>query len=290
LDEQNSDITFTEKPSNINFCLSNNQLKINLNCLATYNALSEEVLLNLTLAYLKGDHPSYWQDYVASDSTEGTYREHGWYCFPRWLGWSLQDAVTMGDAESSQYTEDMENSSYESWFDDGLFTHSTDANYYTLVGNSSGALKAGEPNNGDYAYFTIQDVYAINQIIFKAAASANIAFQVLVDGLTEIASGEVSIGQQQTISIDLGLVKDAPVDLRVVFPAIPAGAFLVIGSVTVTAYTGAVILVKNFDGQRALVQDTAKLAIFAASEIEFDMSRIDWRVSAFEVYIERDGI
>lgn len=68
---------FIEKPSNINFALVNDELKINLNCEAT-TTLVTPMILNLTLIYL--------EEVKYVENNNNMVREPGWYLRPRWLG------------------------------------------------------------------------------------------------------------------------------------------------------------------------------------------------------------
>lgn len=89
IDEQNSDIEWLEKPTEINYSLVNNQLKINLNCLVKYDDIADkEVIANLTLLYIEETI------YPPSILTRAT----GWYLTPRWLGW--QEGCLIADSSN----------------------------------------------------------------------------------------------------------------------------------------------------------------------------------------------
>jgi hypothetical protein len=288
LDYQNQDITFTGEPTKINFNLVNDQLKINLNFYGTYNSLSQPLspILNLTLLY---------QDSKVYDT--GVEFTEGWYIFPRWLGWSYRNGseIEIGNG-TNVYTEDMANTSYESWFDDGSFTHSTDSQWTDLV-SGSGALVQDNFSEGNATseFFKINDLYAVQKVVMKVAAAttSSIKYSVSIAGATAlstipspIASGEIENGQQQLISVDLNLLLPSgtsPVDLDFRFE-IPDQAYLVIGKIEVVAFYDCLLLVKNSDGQRALVKRSVQLNVFAVTSIEVNITDIDWRVDEYEIY------
>jgi hypothetical protein len=310
LDPQNSNITFIDEPTKINYNFVNDQLKINLNCIATYNALSKDVILNLTLVYLKSEHPTYWQDYVPEDTTPGTERLNGWYCFPRWLGWSFGEGeninVTGGD---SSYYEDFEDTSYITGFDIG-----------SSFVRTTGGVGAKAPHEGSYSalynggagadstiYMSIANVYALKKISFWCIAYllGGQSRQVVIKsgsphsdgkilGVAEIYTESQVVVSWRFIEIDLNYLapENTPETIYITFevPADPEDlSYINIDQLRISAEDGLLLLIKNLDGQRALVKEIS-LAVFAESVLSIPIKEIDWRVTAYELYSKQDSI
>lgn len=311
IDEQNSDIIFLSKPTNIVFALAENQLKISLNVDVTYTALSKTVVANLTLTYLKE------RIYVESD----VKRAEGWYLFPRWLGWSTPDEVTVVDdfrfgiltPDVPFVTEGFEDASYESWFKDfGTFPRTT-TNPISGIGSGLSDNLAG--GSDQLAAVILSNWQAISKIRFKlqkqvgSAASGTVTIKFQRNNIPP--STEYIDVHTLTYDIaDLTFVVDVEVNwnlllsreerfwisrsLRVQF-TVPPNCGILIDDFEVEAFQKVGIIAKYVDGQRAQIQGDAVVAMassntdpyYQLATLKIPVEAIDWRISEYELYLSK---
>ena len=311
IDEQADDIVFVDKPTDIVFALAENQLKINLNVSVTYTSLSKTVIANLTLVYLKE------RIYIETD----LIRPEGWYLYPRWLGWSTPDEVTIVDdfrfgvltPDVPFVIESFEDASYESWFKDfGTFPRTT-TNPISGIGSGLSDNLAG--GSDQLAAVILSNWQAITKISFQLQKQTGSA-----------GSGTVTIKFQRnnippstayitfhTITYDISdltFVVDVEADinlflareerfwisrsLRVQF-TVPPNCGIKIDNFEVEAFQEVAIVAKYIDGQRAQLQGDAVVAMassntdpyYTLATLQIPTKAIDWRISEYELYLSK---
>lgn len=274
-DTQNNNVSYSSAPSNINYNIVNDQLKINLNTTATYTALSTSVILNFTLIY--------FADVVRYSTVDDVKYGVGWYLFPRWLGWSYgSSGITLGSDTS--LVENCADGSYESWF--SLLRNFTLGAGFIYAGNTGVTADEGT--------FLISGVYAINKISFDISSALPYIAQINYfvrnagDGTIYLSGTVDNLGytEVRNIVLDLHLRFDAVTTLTVGFelPASVGADYLRVDNIKVYAYDGVVVVAKYTDGQRGLIQQNSILDMFTSTDIVIPLSRIDWRVISYEIY------
>ena len=305
IDEINEDVTFATKPTNISFNLVNDQLKINLNVVADYQVLEKQVIANLTLVYL--DTKSYID--------EGIERLAGWYLFPRWLGWSVRENITLETDAANAATE------WEEDFEDAL-----DPDYISLVtsftvgastyfsGNSAGfynnstdglggLIVLGSILNGTYRNirklsfdwaFGYLGEGRLHLKITKVMKVNSDDFQMVESSYFYTKDDEATV---RKFEFDLNILgseednQDSSIYIWVGLPGkgLPQSPFVEIDNIKIEGFEG-VLLTKNSDGQRSLVVEAFDLPLMGDYNIKFDESLIDWRIAEYELYIKYNEV
>lgn len=300
LDEQNSDITFLEEPNNINYNLVNDQLKINLNSLAVYNALNdgkEETLLNLTLVYL--EDVEYANDFK---------RDAAWYCFPRWLGWTGEHNLT----ESLDVSTVDENLA-DGVIDDSRITIGDDAVLLSGTG-----LLAGNINlNPVGSFIETATLNSPRFIRFKASTPSG-AGQEQILTITTLDTNDAVITETDiTIQPHTALITqlnihpryEVTIDDSIMIKTIRITKATVTSSLLEDCNIFTIEIEQGFggfdllgqekieyalvgltgDGQRSLMTHDSTV-ITNAPGIKISSKVIDWRYVKYELYLEIDGI
>lgn len=293
IDEQNSDVTFNGIPTGINYNLANDQLKINLNCTGTYNALAggvgKTIILNLTLVYI--NEIMIYRSVLGSDYL----RDAGWYLFPRWLGTSyatdviadspIADSVFHLDNDfTNTGTAVISTTNYNTGFYSGAGVY--EGTYSLLLGTSIGdaagfSIQADYPTSIDF--WAVSDVLNSNTVrltVTELDADLNILHTTEFSVPKTWAHYQVAIFNINTVYVEIGK------------PASSVSEVFYIDLVTVGyGVTEYVVLAKYRDGQRALLQNgDGGNVLDPAGVITVQKSEIDWRVNAYEIYLEADGV
>lgn len=292
IDEQSDNIIIDAKPTNISFNLVNDQLKINLNVKITYSGLEVDVIGNLTLVYLKE------KVYDA----ENIKRAEGWYLFPRWLGWTYDESITLETTsvnEFTEFTEDFEDALPDfitlfgiSVSGGTLFT--TSAGFYndSTVGGLFGIIGLGSFRNArklsfDWGFGYVGEGTVHLKIIKMLKTLSD-------DRETIEASYFYTKDDEQTIKrfeIDLNILggetedEDSSVTVWIGLPAksLANSPFVEVKNIKLEGFQGCLVT-KNSDGQRSLVVEEFDLPLCGDYEINFDETQIDWRVTEYELY------
>jgi len=305
-DEQNSNITFTNKPSNIVFSLAENQLKVNLNTVLNYSSLNKLVMGNFTLIYLK--KRSYIDTIID--------RAEGWYLFPRWLGWTYDEDLTYQWAEGD--VEDFEDGTYfysvtfptastlvKPFTNDG--TYFNDGAQSVQGAPSAGTLWAVAGGTQSSPYYSFSMIPANPKVCtFWARTdigkSAFVGVWVIVSGLAALQE-EIEIateGTWQKFSIEARIVGATSFDIRQRPNSITGWDVdpfrnpvslpdeFSFNRVNIDTLSWAetseeldtTVVAKYVDGQRAALQN----GYLSSFTLSIDIKEIDWRVVAYEIY------
>ena len=302
IDEQNSNLVFDSKPTKIKFALAENQFKINLNINATYTSLSRTVICNLTLTYLL---ETKWVNTPAPDPY---LRTEGWYLFPRWLGWSYDDIsgapVTLNAAEGF-YEEDWEDTNYIPNLSlvSGARFKQPFASWVLYVDNNSGSRTTVNA-------FGITNIQSLKKVVFKlwsltysgaAGVGAGTTFTIRLRSNTDAADfvdypvtiDHSYLASDLTINCDFINVDSSTYYYLTLLIEMDDDRRMEIDDFRIYGMDGVALISKNVDGQRSLVGTTeATTSIYNKPTLEVDVNYIDWRTSAFELYIrtEEDGV
>jgi hypothetical protein len=161
IDEQNDNVVINEAPNHINYALVEDQLKINMNCSIEYADIGKTVVGNLSLTYLS---EKVWNGSLS--------RPEGWYLFPRWLGWTINDETDCyieNEGDTSQLlTEDFDDTDYiDNLVIDTEFTRQ-DVDGFSIAGYSETYSTATQVNKTGSV--TITGLSSINKIQVKSIA------------------------------------------------------------------------------------------------------------------------
>lgn len=315
-DTQNSNVSYSTAPSNINYNVVNDQLKINLNTSATYTDLLniDPVILNLTLVYIDS-----MVDYVPNDQTVRTYKDIGWYLFPRWLGWNFND-----DGIGIINTE-VEGSVIEDFADDNFITgfsyNGTNLSLGTVDGLPTRCIYSEVSNlvSGEWGSFQIDDIVNIKTISFKLWNRGSSVIELMdnpysVDIYIEYTDIN-SVSQREyfhegmfeasefvngVITILMGWVlPNGATNANLVFSiycpkrfdSTALNSVVAIDDLTINAIDDAIIVGVYRDGQRGLL-GSGTISIYGGGQLFVKLANIDWRINVYEVYskISEDGI
>jgi hypothetical protein len=292
-DEQNDTVDYLEKPHNVNYNFANDQLKINLNCKARYSFSTDDVLLNLTLVYLR-----YYSYTSGLGSSYG--REDGWYLTPRWLGWQwgANGMYDMYSPVSLDTTRFSFNGTYE--------PAGTDVDSYSFggfvfyEGQVSPALPPGSPS------LCLTTIGGIGTPSFQITSSKNpsrIKFDLYASRVTldvrvfDNATGDEIYNIEKTfytgrywqpVSFDIPFVMNANIIItQVIKPDVRDEFFLDNLSLEYGYDTKFVIIGVYADGQRGLLGHGNGFNI--DEPIKMQKTRIDWRMRGIEFYLLLDG-
>ena len=296
IDEQNSDVTFVTAPSNINYNLVSDQLKINLNCNATYNDIDggTSVILNLTLVYLS----------VKTYVTGAVYqRAAGWYLFPRWLGWSYTDGANITiDATEANLVEDFEDVSHQSWWN-GAAAGWADTTSVPISGLTSYVYTYVNLDEPTISYINLDGIFTLKQLKFKYTMTSTVKStgqdgnvqlinsdrdEIIATAALRITSSDVPLeAVLDTNFFTIDNINGENFHLRF---EIPGGFDIKIDDLTLVQFTDCVIVAKNEDGQRGLIKENVALKILADTTMVVLKAEIDWRITEYELYAKKDGI
>jgi hypothetical protein len=276
LDEQGDDIEFSDEPTEINYNLVNDQLKINLNVTGNYGDIGSvisgtDVILNLSLVYL---------DALTYNSSNSIERSAGWYLFPRWAGWSYND-VLLDDIGTN--VEDFEDAApFEYSLNLGAWSRSTDDAYAGTYSAKlpSGSTQASISSGGGHMTLTATNPQTL-VLYIKGHEYPSIQLDDDVyyaqDGqIQQLDDGWKRIGYQlnytgvanMTIFIGDNLTNN---DIFIDNISVDTDASVSNNLAVIGLY---------HDGQRALID----AAISVERKLSITVSEIDWRIVAYEVY------
>lgn len=279
LDEQNSDIVFLEKPNNINYNLVNDELKINLNCLASYNSINEgaeDTLLNLTLVYLEA---------VDYDVDNNINRAEGWYCYPRWLGWQIpNDLFETSVASPSTVFEDFDETDYilSRFRVNNMVRGGTTDNYIQLNQPSVRYCDFHFGNTYGYTFAIILDV-DITHIL----GSRNTTMNVFVGG---VSIGQFVIDTQDARQKYTAVVpvenRDLNQTVKVTFSTTGQNRPFVynVELQYIDTNVSGIVVGQYVNGQRGLLSKLF-VANGSTAQLIIPVSLIDWRIIAYEIYV-----
>ena len=276
------------KPTNINYNLINDQLKINLNVYGNMlKMLNKEVILNFTLCYLPK------VVYVPQQSLISEYsREAGWYLIPRWLGWNFYNIVTNLTYNLKRvynFESSVSGTGGNAGIGESTNMVRSQATGYAYAHNGTWFLKSV---SGDKGYFKITNVGAptlLRFFAFSVNMTSKYIVRVFNAGTTELIKecsyDPVRDFVYQEIVVDLPYSAVGYVDIEISNTEIGWG----LDDLTIEygETEKFVIVAKYFDGQRGIVYSGK---ILPASKLRIQKSAIDWRVSAYEIYHEIDGV
>lgn len=296
VDEQNSNVSWSGRPSNINYNLVNDQLKINLNNNLTYNFLDKTIVANLTLVYL---------DEVEWAPT--LIRQAGWYLCPRWLGWSnitnvLSVTSTPGiveDFEDITYLYNLSSSDFErkaDFFKSGAYS-------FGIADNSASAL--GETKSFS---MTITQGTEVGKISFSFLLTSDFDIWGFLGNYIKITN--VSTSEERIVGLynslkfpEAGIpnetwldceidITEVSTDVTIEFISVAAISYDFFGfsyyfdsirydNISITNQLGYLVVAKYVDKQRSL--------LFAGSNLDPEnfsllVKEIDWRIIAYEIY------
>lgn len=279
-------ITSITEPSNINYNLVNDELKINLN--STGTAYEKSVILNLSLQYLEER---------IYNSTNNISRSAGWYLCPRWLGWQFNSILS---SDASDDVEDFEDTSYLFSLSLEDFTRNNNDSYvgsysaeitkdaYTLYDIRKLTVSLSNPES---VVFYIKRTISGNEtdsfgnpwyVLCQIRNSAtdelfrNPLMQHMGNGWWR-ASFEINESGTNTYNIELPEWKNpTPVNVTYI-----DNISYVASSVDQTQ-TKSIIAVYN--GQRSMIDS----AYAVNEQIILDSNSLDWRIDRFEIY-EKDS-
>lgn len=307
VDEVNDDITVESKPTKISYNFADDQLKINLNTKITYNAITTDIIGNLTLLWSSA------KSYRPSHS-----RVEGWYLTPRWLGWQFNTPML---SEASLTKDDF----FDNFEDPAL----TAANKIDVI-SGSGTAGFDNPNSIFYYYHNnTASVSAVGLMIKHVVAAKKISFAVRTENTShadvkikvqywDIDGNKVTAYSKVYVKEDVGSSNSfdvIEVDLHKIWQGLPIqnDIFPISADPGLYIYLElpgkdgsdprievdyikiepikAVTIAVNEDGQRGTVSNPYYLPIQAADSnrrinFEFPYNKIDWRISSFEIYAQ----
>lgn len=301
-------VIIDEKPERISYNLVNDQLKINLNVTGTYySIISEKVIMNLTLCYLPE---------VAYSTT--IKRNAGWYLTPRWLGWNYpvgDDSITIGSVGTTLYQT----------FEDSQALVSGQP--YVLNNPAPvgwGRLETDESRNGNYCLALVGSAIAFdynNNIIFGQSGITKYTFYAKGIFSSASISATIDIYTRNANSFAWQLATSVPLTSSyqlITIDTPPYGQMKIVGKLSgyipnpfgddesyeiyiddltgfledyATEESGAVLLAKYFDGQRAKIKSDNIIYEADSVTVTLEPSQIDYRISSYELYtLDANGI
>lgn len=297
IDEQSNDVTIDNKPINIVYGLVDNQLKIDLNVTGTYNGLkvAKTVYLNLTLSYLD-----------AVDYNSIATRSAGWYLFPRWLYWSHTDGNVTASTITTPTVLDMEGALDHGKVSETIYTSDCSIDTTSKLGGTDScnmhsyrATVDGSITNATYRISIVKVLTKLefDYIAYDGDSTIHISFWKTGDS-SPFAWKDIDpieVGVQSSVSIDSSFIQNADyLIINHVYHHYDTSAFdlyLYIDNITLTYSSDLkyVVIARGFDQQRGMLESRVGLLnenlIFQILPAE-----IDWRVEAYELYIEDSGI
>jgi hypothetical protein len=314
VDEINNNITIASKPTNISYDLSEDQFKVNLNVNATYTALTKTVILNLTFVYLSA------RVYITSTRE----RAASWYVFPRWIGWTLEEADTLinYDTENTNtFLETCDNNTYETHFNiESNFVWSASP---TLPSFSGAAGAIGFYNtsstNGLWGWFNIDGLKYLKTIKFKwGTGYLDQGYTALKVGITndsvttnadrdaswiEIYNSLYSSAQdnllqefEQDVNMVIGLSdkiteSSFKVWIGIGLPgkSLVDAPYVNVREIELIALQGC-MLCKDEDKQRNQIKTEFDVGLFDDPKLNVPYTNIDWRIANYEFYLNFNSI
>ena len=285
--DNNAYVNVLDAPNNINYNVINDEVKINLNCNATF--FSKNVILNLSLQYLPE---------IVYSTTSSIKRLAGWYICPRWLGWQYnnQDSVTEEAGLSLLLLEDFEDTTYNLGININNWTRSVTARKgsgYGLLAPTSTIL----PNQAKFT-MSLDNPYILSMYI---RTDVNYVNWSLIDESTKeivpyltmenVSEGFKLVrwlinktGTGLSFSFNLGSSNYVSTTGTLYYPSCH------IDDISYTQTTDtidngignlSIVLTKFRNGERALV---SKGGSFDINGISINQNFIDWRITSFELY------
>lgn len=287
------------KPSSISYNLVSDQLKVNLNVQATYDT-NKYVVMNLSVLYLP-------QMYYNGKSS--LTRSAGWYIIPRWLGWTYS-SLTFENSGSytNSYTEDFADGSYipnfsfeSDWDRRQELIYFPD--YHLFASNASSSVR--KKTN----YVIIEDINPLKSIQIQARlisppsadSEVYVGYELYEsDGggtpvLTLVGTGVLPL-EKKLITVlnfeDINVSSAVPSERLVlkIYADLGRSDYMCLDYIKLTALDELAVIVKNFDGQRQAIGDNFSLGLYGTDSIKIKESEIDWRVKAYEVYMQIGGL
>lgn len=316
LDEDSYGIEYREKPKNINYNLVNDQLKINLNCKASF--VNPDTILNLTLIYM--EEVEYNVD---------AKRAEGWYVRPRWLGYG-EDYTGVFIYNHYPLTEKILED-----FEDDNFIRNFELNPSSgvgvfVVGFPFGTLNSrmvyaenGTSNSRLVANFRITGLRNLKKIEFDIFYRG--LGQLAVDGLTAWASLNVFARKEgdtknhyflrrlfdeaqiadNHIVVDMDFFAESSfnlyfsLDIPPKYDSTALSTIFAIDNLELFSMKS-VMLGVTFDGQRSFITSGHPnteygLGMYAQTEvidniqIRVGTGMLDWRFASYEFYLQTSG-
>jgi len=300
-DPVSSDIEYLSKPTNISFCFANDQLKVNLNILASFPTIGAATVANFTLIF-EGIQKAISIG-LGSQSGPDLY----WYLVPRWLGWSYNSTIV--DKGTDTNTLIHHNTSAGSF----TSTHSEiqdttdiiqDTSFYYSGGGSAEFVNADtqkvyEVANIDYAqgiefywnaYSWGAEGSALDACILEVLDSSNNSLY------TQVLSS-TSLFQWVKVKINFPEL-NADLKIRIIKPAhtgVTPLKYPHFDEMTIF-YSWNIpyaLLGINDDNQRFMIeQDEDGGFVFESTVFKIKHIEVDWRIKDFELYLqlEENGI
>ena len=301
----NSDITLTYdgKASYLNYGLVNDQLKINMNVNATFtfnvynggsvpsDTKSKVVIANLSLDYL--------DEVIWAEIDEEVKREAGWYLTPRWLGWSMPDDIfdsSLNDGGDIAI-EDFEDDTFEygilltDWerTDGAAYTGAysvkvkSDATMVQYIGGFTATVT--DPKTATfYGKGEWGSTFGENSGVWvraKVTIGADITYHYPTRLTTPDDNGwmkfEIAINRDGAATIEF-----ESIGLYILTGTEWVHDLTFIDNLAFTGASGAVLIGKNYDGQRFMIET----GITNPTYFQLHKSMIDWRIKSFELYIK----
>lgn len=318
LDEQNEDMVVASKPTNISYCLTENQFKVNLNVNGTTASLTKTVILNVTFVYLTH------RVYIPTDHE----RAEGWYVFPRWLSWTLEESDS-----SIEYAIENTNEFLETCNDDTYETHfNVEANFVwgtppTLPAFTVEAGALGFYNSSDtlglFGWLSVDSLKQVKTVKFQWGSgemgdTGNV--HLLVGFTNNSFAGSFSPNEEEswvevfsqiyTVETHDELIKfeqdvnmmigsnDKITDtsfklwIGIGLPARPIpdnDPYCNIRNIELIPFE-AVVVSKNEDKQRNIIKDKFNIGLFDDPVLSIPIANIDWRIQNYELYLNRNDV
>jgi len=314
IDEQNNDLVVTAKPTIISYDLIEDQFKINLNVNGTTATLSKTVILNLTFVYLSA------RVYL----TTTRQRSAGWYVFPRWLGWTLEETDTEinYDTDSTAiFLENCNDNTFLSHFNLGsVFTWSAGGGLpsFASMAGSIGFYNTSV-SDGKWGWINVDTLRHLKTIKFKWGTGYLInGYTHLKVGITnssvitnpdsdaswiEIWNNLYSSAQDHLLQefdqeVNMVVEKDDKITttsfklwIGVGLPAQDSASspYVNMRDIELIALKGC-FLSKNEDKQRAQIKDEFDVGLFDYPKLYIPVTNVDWRIINYELYLSFNDI
>lgn len=272
-------------PTNISYNVVDDQLKINLNVTVTNTIIDKDVVLNLTVIYFPENRVY---------KTGAVELAAGWFVSLRWLDWGYED---IEDKTTVYFEADTSGASYQPNF------NPLDSNI-TLSGITAPGGGVASVSAGNTGTITITGLSNVGSIGFQGTGSGGagkIKVEVTDMGtLTILHSSELSYDNE--IRTDNIYVFGVGNPVEVKFTLMGGTGGIVLQSTIIQNLYAArpdaiflkrrvVVLAKHIDGQRTLVYSSEDsvvvgndFGVFNDLELFVEKDRIDWRVTAYEIY------
>jgi len=250
-------------------------------------------------------------------ATNGLTRQAGWYLYPRWLGWSMENDANLLNRPNPADIEDFEDSTYyynitfpASTSISSPFTIDSSVKYLgskSALGSTSDGylyIVSGGSIYDPYFNMAFQNIVNPRILNFYALTSVNKSVIIEIHNITTGADSNISIateiiqtnGNWAYIEIELDL-PDGTYDLELRQMPVKAVGWtgdeydwadtwefnkLNIDNFSFTTGNNekAVLIAKYFDGQRARLVDGS----YMGNQVTIKMAAIDYRISEYEIY------